>query len=210
MRWSLVAAALSMGLPAAASAHVALEQPAARYSRDYLKDGPCGRADNPPGESVETYAPGETITVRWDEFIDHPGHFRIALSAEGDGAFVDPVAYDDFYSAPNVLADGIEDPGGVQVHEYSLTLPDGLECETCVLQLIQVMTDKPPWGPAGGNELYYQCADIRISAAAATGGETLPSEMSQGCSVADPPASMAGWLLLLGLGCRRGRRCRSS
>lgn len=205
MRWSVVVAMLLTGLPTVASAHVALEQPLARYSRDYLKDGPCGRADNPPGESVATYAPGETITVRWDEFIDHPGHFRLALSAEGDSAFVDPVAYDDLYSAPNVLADGIEDPGGVQTHEYSLTLPDDLECEACVLQLIQVMTDKPPWGPEGGNELYYQCADIRISADAATGGEMHPSEMSGGCSVADPPAPTGAWLLLLGLVGRRRR-----
>lgn len=209
-----------LATPAAASAHVALVEPPARYERDYLKAGPCGHPDNPPGEVMATYAPGETITVRWDEFIGHPGHFRLALSAEGDGAFVDPMDYDDFYSAANVLLDDIEDPPDRRDHQVELTLPAGLECEACVLQLIQVMTDKPPWGPEGGNELYYQCADIRIVVGAggdepSDGGaasEGAAEDGDAGCGCTQSGRSNAGWWglasILLALR-RRGRAgCR--
>ncbi len=149
--------------PALAQAHVALLEPPARYAREHVKSGPCGHPDNPSGEVTRSYVIGETIEIRFDEYIGHPGHFRIALSTEGDGALVDPTDYDDFYSAPNVLLDDIDDPDGVSDHRIEVTLPD-TPCDPCTLQLIQVMTDKPPWGPEGGNELYYQCADIRIVA----------------------------------------------
>ena len=208
--------------PAVASAHVALMEPAARYARDFVKSGPCGHPDNPAGGVVATFAPGETITVRWDEYIGHPGHFRIALSPEGDGAFVDPTDYDDLYSAPNVLLDDIEDPAGRRDHAVELTLPADLECEACVLQLIQVMTDKPPWGPEGGNELYYQCADIRISAdgvpvdgggssggggASTDTGEASQDDGGSGCGCGPPERSGVTWALLslVGLAVRRRR-----
>lgn len=191
---------LVLALPSAASAHVALTEPAARYARDFVKEAPCGRADNPRGEVVATYVAGETITVRWDEFIGHPGHFRLALSADGDGAFVDPTDYDDFYAADNVLLDDIEDPDGVAEHAVQLTLPD-LECEACVLQLIQVMTDKPPWGPAGGNELYYQCADIRLvgDASELPEDEAGMDDAASGCATGRPTLGAGAWAWL-GLG----------
>ncbi len=82
---------------------------------------------------------------------------------DGDDDFVDPAGYDDFYTAPGVLVDPIEDkPSGI--YEYEFTLPD-VECDNCTLQVIQVMTDKPPWGPEGG-DIYYQCADLALTTAA--------------------------------------------
>ena len=172
----------TLGAPGLAHAHVALLEPPARYAREHVKSGPCGHPDNPSGDVTRSYVIGETIEVRFDEYIGHPGHFRIALSTDGDGALVDPTDYDDFYSAPNVLLDDIDDPDGVSDHRIDVTLPD-TPCDPCTLQLIQVMTDKPPWGPEGGNELYYQCADIRIVADASE----LPDD-----ETTDPPAATDG------------------
>lgn len=160
----LLASAVGFAAATPAAAHVALTDPPARYdSQMYIKDYPCGHPDNPDGESTRSYEEGATITVQWNEYIGHPGHFRIALSTEGDQALIDPTDYDDFYPAPNVILDNIEDPDGVADHSVEITLPAGVTCEKCTLQLLQIMTDKMPWGPAGGNELYYQCADITIT-----------------------------------------------
>lgn len=151
-----VLAVLTFAAPAA-RAHITLQQPAPREEEQ--KEGPCGSAGSKRGRAT-TYKPGETITVRWKETIGHPGHFRISFDPNGESGFVDPKAADDFDTAPTVLVDNIKDKTGTQVYEQSVTLPD-VECEKCTLQLIQVMTDKPPYGD--GNDLYYQCADITLS-----------------------------------------------
>jgi hypothetical protein len=189
-----------LGWSTGAGAHTALLEPPARYERTFQKSGPCGHPDNPSGEPTATYAPGETITVRWEEFIGHPGHFRIAFSAEGDDSFVDPVDYDDFYPAENVLVDDIADPDGQLMHELEITLPD-TTCERCVLQLIQVMTDKPPWGPEGGNELYYQCADIALvgdAQPAEQDGTGPPEGESSGCRTGGSPGRLGLLFLIFG------------
>jgi hypothetical protein len=107
--------------------------------------------------------------VRWKESINHPSHFRISL-APSDAQFVDPTGYDDKDGGPNVLVDDIEDTGGPSgtLYEQQVTLPNE-PCPTCVLQLIQVMTDKEPWN---GDDIYYQCADLVIEGGAVspTGG----------------------------------------
>jgi MYXO-CTERM domain-containing protein len=130
--------------------------PPARTSAQ--KKGPCGAADAPRGETVATFAPGETITVRWRETINHPAHYRIAFDADGDDDFADPLDFMDFSGNPTVLLDAIADRDG---GEYSaeVTLPE-LTCDRCTLQVVQVMYDKPPYGD--GNDLYYQCADIAL------------------------------------------------
>lgn len=139
-----------------AAAHIQLDDPPARTSSQ--KAGPCGAADAPRGETVATFAPGETITVRWRETINHPAHYRIAFDADGDDDFADPLDFMDFSGNPTVLLDAIADHDG---GEYSaeVTLPD-VTCERCTLQVVQVMYDKPPYGD--GNDLYYQCADIAL------------------------------------------------
>jgi MYXO-CTERM domain-containing protein len=149
-----------------ASAHIELTDPPARYHRDHQKAAPCGLADNPPGENPPTVlVGGETITVHLDEFIPHPGHFRIAI-APSDAEFVNPTAFDDFYNADNVVLDDIEDVQGVQFHEIELEVPD-IDCDPCVMQVLQIMHG----GSFSTGSLYFQCADIVIegSGAATTG-----------------------------------------
>lgn len=156
----LAALAVTFGA-AEASAHIKLNAPAPRYvyASDGQKVGPCGSGTE-SGDITE-FAPGDQIMVEWQETVNHPGYFRISLDPDGgDDGLEDPTDYDDFDSA-NVLEENIPDNGGAAFSRL-VTLPN-VECEKCTLQLIQVMTDKPPWGPEGGNDIYYWCADIKIS-----------------------------------------------
>lgn len=151
-----------------------------------LKQGPCGAGPGDlRGPTVATFKPGEKITVVFDEFVDHPGHFRIAFDDDGQDIFVDPKGFDDVGGGPGVLLDGIPDTnGGMSMVE--VVLPN-IECDNCVLQVIQVMSDKPPYGD--GNDMYYQCADIALmgEVASTTSGET-GSTGDAGTTTADPSA----------------------
>ena len=147
--------------PSAARAHISLTYPGPRSASQ--KAGPCGEAGSTRGSAITVLEPGATITVRWDETIDHNAHYRIAFDADGEDDLVDVTADDDLYNSPGVLADGIADAvRGSYTQE--VTLPD-VECERCTLQLIQRMY-------GAGN--YYQCADIALRrGAAATDGGTV-------------------------------------
>jgi MYXO-CTERM domain-containing protein len=157
---ALITLTVSLALVAGeASAHIQLMSPIQRHTEQ--KAGPCGVGpDDARGPNVTTYKPGETITVVFDEHVNHPGHFRISFDDDGHDGFADPEAYDDYYTNEYVLLDQIADKEG-GIYEVEVTLPN-IECENCTLQVQQTMTDKPPFGPAGGVDFYWQCADIRL------------------------------------------------
>jgi hypothetical protein len=152
--------------PAEAHAHLDLVSPTSRYGPDVLKTGPCGiTGGERMEENVTYYEPGQTIEVRWDEYIDHPGHYRIAFDDDGDDDFVDPGAMMELDSNHTVLLDGITDKGpGERVYVAMVTLPN-ITCDNCTLQVIQVMYDKQPY-TTPGNDIYYQCADLVLRAGA--------------------------------------------
>ena len=145
--------------------HVCLVFPTPRVganctSRSPQKVGPCGQEGR---SNVTEFTPGETITVRFIETINHPSHYRIAFNPNGD-AFPDPTSVDDKSGGPLVLFDGInDDEAGEQ--QMSITFPN-VECNNCTLQLIQVMYDKGGNGFGGRNaqggndDIYYSCADL--------------------------------------------------
>jgi hypothetical protein len=168
-----------------ASAHIALDAPTPRYAD--LKEGPCGRGTaDARTKNVTTFKAGETITVKWHETIGHPGHYRIAFDDDGVDGFKDPKSFDDVSGGPSVLVDGIADKAGNGTYSQDVTLPN-VECNNCTLQVIQVMTDKPPYGD--GNDIYYQCADIVLvkdASAADAGGS------SSGATATQPPSSGGG------------------
>jgi hypothetical protein len=138
-------------------AHLDLTSPMPRTAS--LKSGPCGAGpDDPRGPTVATFKPGEEITVTWNEYINHPGHYRISFDADGQDGFFDPMDFNDVSGGPGVLLDGIADKQGGD-YSQKVVLPN-VECDNCVLQVIQMMTDKPPYGD--GNDIYYQCADIAL------------------------------------------------
>jgi len=138
------ATALLLTLPAAA--HVRLESPASRYG-DQMKLRPCGITGGVRTTRITTVRPGQVLTVVFDEFIDHPGYFRIAFDPAGDSALGPPVWNGAAFVNPpdvDVLVDHIANPPGLTHGEVPVTLPN-VECDNCTLQLIQVMTDKPPF-----------------------------------------------------------------
>jgi hypothetical protein len=167
----VAAVVVAIALPA--GAHLALRSPESRYGAVVLKEGPCGVFGGVRSDNVTVLEPGSSIEMVWDEYIDHPGHFRIAFDVDGDDDFVDPPCLSacdtrqpeiEMYSNDAVLLDGIVDTEGGQTR-IVVQLPD-VECDRCTLQAIQVMYDKPPY-VIPGNDIYYQCADLvlrRVSA----------------------------------------------
>jgi MYXO-CTERM domain-containing protein len=216
----LIIAALMCLQATAAHAHIQLTYPTQRYADQ--KVGPCGRLnDTGRGAAVTTLPPGATITVTWDETINHPGHFRISFDDDGQDDFVDPAGYDDYYSADSVIADNIVDTPQGGPSSFEITLPN-IECANCTLQVVQVMTDKQPYGD--GNDLYYQCADLILAADAPDAGPTPDAAPGpdapdpgpddpriDGCGCQSSPGSLPGNAVLLimvlaALGLMRRRR----
>ena len=156
MRLLFASVALFSLVSAPAFAHIQLDYPTARTTQQ--KTGPCGAPGSVRGTNVTELQAGEVITITWRETINHPGHYRISFDADGQDDFGDPASFTDFYSNPAVLVDEIGDKQG-GMYTYDLTVP-GVACDNCTLQVVQVMTDKAPYGD--GNDLYYQCADIVI------------------------------------------------
>ena len=152
VRAAVVAAAL-VGLTAPALAHIAMTSPARRGQNQ--KEGPCGLAGSTRGTTTTTFLPGETITVEWDETIDHPGHYRISFDDDGNDSFQNPSLPEDAF--PQTLTDQIADRAGGGHYKQDITLPN-ISCTNCTLQLVQVMTTAVPY-----SSFYFQCADLVIS-----------------------------------------------
>lgn len=186
------AAAALLFASAPAAAHIEISSHVTRHGKGQQKVGPCGDEDDGlPGANVYVFAPGETVVLAWREFVDHPGHYRVAFDPEGSDDFVDPATADERYSGGTVLLDGIEDVAGESEYEVMVTLPE-VECEACTIQIIQVMTDKAPYGD--GNDIYYHCIDVRL----VEGGG--PDILEEGCGCAVRGAAARGGGAGSGLG----------
>lgn len=158
-------------LPSPARAHVTMTSPRPRYSAEHQKFAPCGMAGGARTTRVTVFEPGETITVEWDETVDHPSHYRIAFDAEGDDDLDEPIERGTDWITPEgvmVIADSIADRGGGGHYSSTITLPE-IECERCTLQLIQIM-----YGRA--DPYYFQCADLALRCA------------TPGCTSSEPDA----------------------
>lgn len=148
-----------------AAAHIRMDQPVARNVwaagpfQDPIKQGPCGSGANDPRttdpEKINTFAPGETITVSWNETIDHPGFYRISIDMDGQDDFVTPTSAADIQDPPvlPILMDGIPDEAS-GTYSVEVTLPNET-CDNCTLQLIQFMDEDEA-------ESYFVCADLVI------------------------------------------------
>ncbi len=146
-----------------AASHVIISSHTTRHGSGSIKLGPCGRLQSERGGVIHIFEPGETIHLEWNEFVFHPGYFRISFDEDGHDDFVDPADYSDFYTHASVLVDNLfhhEQPSNADTYEFDLTLPN-VECENCTIQLIQMMTDKPPY-EVGTNDIYYNCLDVTL------------------------------------------------
>ncbi len=180
---------------APALAHIELLEPTPRArgkSEGDLKAQPCGQDVNGRTDRVTVFRPGETIEVRWEEYINHPSYFRIAFELNGDNfvqrpaqnlsaANDDPEAEEAAIDTGQLLAIVADTGSGEQ--SATVTLPDQ-ECENCTLQVIQFMYERDA-------SYYYQCADIALRAATGTGGAsgTGGTESSGGTAAGGEPGS---------------------
>jgi hypothetical protein len=205
------ALALSLQLLATPSAaHIELQLPMNRYSNIRAGENkacPCGsgvtsrqcdKAEelSDPDRSLDrvtTFAPGDTITLRFEEYVDHAGRFRVAFDPDG-------AELDDFNQ--HILLDEV-DPDGTRgnieqasLWEFQVTLPD-MACDNCTLQLIQVMdgnTEEPVLDPSTRGGTYFQCADIVLADGTPAGGipPLHPSDhFAERRRRSPPPADMA-------------------
>jgi hypothetical protein len=190
-RYQLTAAAAALAaglqlLTSTALAHIELKSPMNRYSDIKAGDNkscPCGAGStnrscrkpeefSDPDRSADratTFAPGDTITVRFDEYVGHSGRYRIAF--DPDGASLE--AFNQ-----NILLDEPDPSGSVgnigenTIWEFQVTLPN-MTCDNCTLQLIQVMdgnTIDKVLNPVDRGGTYFQCADIVLANGTPPGG----------------------------------------
>jgi len=178
--------------------------------------------------NVQTYRPGATLHLTWDEYIPHTGWFRISFQPSGDMFEIPPASNgsDGTGAASNYPTEdltGKTDPttGSLIIadriphamHSMDVRLPD-VECSSCTLQLIQMMTDKPPYSTdTASNDIYFTCVDLVLSAAApapdaGAGGGTDSEGESSNCD-ASGASTLGGMLALAGLVARRRPRRRS-
>lgn len=169
--WFVIA---SLALPTVAAAHFRMLEPESRYGGDsgVIKRPPCGITGGTRSTRVYTFEPGATIHLEWDEYIAHPGHYRVAFDIDGDDAFVDPATPTEYFSNDAVLMDEIES-GTRGMHTLDVTLPD-VECDNCTLQIIQVMTDHGVYGD--GDDIYYQCVDLVLRRTGTTEDAGTPAD----------------------------------
>lgn len=163
---ALALVAFGLALPGVAGAHARLVDPEPITDDDNAKSGPCGcffnGAPEDPTEDVTPLAcpgqftvtelePGQTITVVFEETVNHNGDFRLSFSdltpAQVTKAEMD-LAANVLYDEPDAVA------GGTVM--ATVTLPD-VECNPCTLQLRQFME-------GASTPYYYSCAALRLVA----------------------------------------------
>lgn len=177
----------------AAAAHIRLLEPQARYEitgfDTGIKSCPCGlggsnrscnvaQDGSDPDRStdrVSRFEAGSTITLRFDEYVDHTGSYRVAFDPDG-------ADFADFNS--NILVPIVADPPGGEgntgegaIWEIEVTLPN-MTCTNCTLQLIQAMhgdQTTPVTDPAALST-YYTCVDLELVAPGTLGEAPEPGE----------------------------------
>jgi hypothetical protein len=171
--WFVGLAAL---LPCTASAHFKFLEPPSSLVTENGGKGvlPCG--EGIPSGVVTKAQGGHPFTIRLQEFIPHPGHYRVALSVNSraelpkdpdaamDEKKISISAPIDSNPKPPVLVDGAfvhtTTPRNTE-WKMDVMLPN-INCEKCTLQVIQFMAQHG-LNPGGGFN-YHHCADLQITA----------------------------------------------
>ena len=153
MIWKFALALALVSLPPqAAKAHTRLKASdggmVPRSASAGLKTAPCGAVART--NTAATFQPNQTITVFWEETIDHPGYYEFYFSPANDDNWVLLKKVDDDKNTSAGMP-----------HQYSttVTLPNRT-CDACTFRLVQQMTENPA-NPVP----YFSCADIKIVSA---------------------------------------------
>ena len=197
-----------------AQAHIRLEEPLARHLitgfDTGIKSCPCGAGgsnrtcnvaqdgsdDARSTERVSRFEAGSTVTLRFTEYVDHVGRYRVAFDPEGADMA-------DFNA--NILED-IPDPSGPGNEPWAIEvkLPD-MTCNNCTLQLVQAMnndTVNEVLDPATTSS-YYTCVDLELVAPGTLGegdGDGMdpepapgyPADVDDGATDVDDASMSAG------------------
>jgi hypothetical protein len=174
--WALLTA---LGLSSAALGHFTLQAPASWMSQGAAgapeKAPPCGNEGGGTASgTVTTYHPGDTVTVTVNEDIFHPGHYRVGLIPDDVNIIVPEPAVTVNGSDPcgsaaiespavfPVLADDLFDhtTAFTTPQTTTVTLPNDFTCKSCVLQVIEFMSQHPLNIPGGC--FYHHCANVTI------------------------------------------------
>jgi uncharacterized protein (TIGR03382 family) len=222
---SLLSALALVCLTTPALAHFKLNAPLSSTVQatngDPQKTAPCGGGT--ATTDVTNYLPGQTITIDVDETIDHPGHYRVALAQSEAllpapppvtaGATACGSAPIDAAPVMPILADGlfVNLTAAQGADTAQITLPAGMTCENCVMQVIEFMSDHA--APC----FYYHCAKVNISNAIPVDGAPASNEdagttgpgnnnptTTGGCSTGGGAGLLVGFALL-GLVIKRRR-----
>jgi len=151
---------------------------------DPQKTGPCGGSNTDWGKEshvVNEARGGSKMHLKLTETVYHPGHYRVALAVNsmhelppdpvtvtrdsvGRGPWSVSAEIQDPAVAP-VLADGLfihnTRPASPVTYEADIDLPN-LNCERCVLQVVQWMADHAFNNPGGFS--YHHCAVMKLTA----------------------------------------------
>ncbi len=228
MRLSLLPAAAVVLAPSLALAHINIRSPVGRTADQ--KEQHCGQTVNTRA-NVYTALPGSTLRLTWAETINHPGYYRVSFQQDGSVFRIPPAVGVGGFPTENLT--GMTDPGGSGSLILADRIADGtlsldvvlpnVECTNCTLQLIQLMTDKPPYTvDALSDDIYFQCLDLVLSTTAPPpvdaainpgdpdAGTDGGSNVSGGCSTSGASSGLGAALLGLGLatGMTRRRRAR--
>lgn len=162
---SVLVASAATFVATSAAAHVDMMTPPMRGGDQ--KVGPCeGEAAGTP---VELTA-GDTYNVTWNETIQHPGHFRIAIRESGEDFPTSETTadFDDIMGNGVIMVESVPDGADDQeAYDVEITVPD-VNCDNCVLQIVQVMTTAAAVDLT--EDLYFRCGDLRITGASGEGG----------------------------------------
>jgi hypothetical protein len=121
---------------------------------------------------------GSTITVTFQETIQHPGYFRIAFSPDGLSGF-----------DQHILVPMIADTDGLN-YSAQVHLPS-TSCDNCSLQLIQCMDGSLP--PIASCNNYYSCSDIVLTGGSPGGSaDAGPSGRADAGGPGDPSGADSG------------------
>ena len=155
-------------LSASAHAHFSLVNPASALQTDDGGKGgpPCGLGLD--SNVVTEVLGGHPVPLRIQEFVFHPGHYRVALSVNSRSELPpDPAVQQSNGSSVStliqnpakapILADGlfahVDPPTGDWTSE--VILPN-LNCEKCTLQVSEFMAQH------GAPYFYHHCANLKI------------------------------------------------